>query len=101
MKFNISTISNLSGLVKSLVTGLTKLTFEDNFESFEAQDIEIALGETVSIRNELTFIPSKYIIVKQIGNGIVTTTTERWTLKKVNLTNHGPDPVTVSVIFTR
>jgi len=102
MKFNISTVSNLSGLIRSLISGMTKLSFEDNFESFEVQDIEIAPGETISIRNELTFIPSKYIIVKQIGNGLITTTDERWTLKKVNLKNHGTqDTVTISVIFMR
>lgn len=101
MKFNISTITNLPGLVRSLISGMTKLNFQDNFESFEVQGIEIAGGTTISIRNELTFIPSKYIIVKQIGEGLVTTTDKAWTLKEVNLRNHGTTLVKVSVVFMR
>ena len=101
MKFNISTASSLQDALKILLTGLTKISFTDNFESFEVQDIEIASGDIASVRNQLTFIPSKYIIVKQKGNGVVTMSDKTWTLSSLYLINNGPNDVIVSVIFMR
>ncbi len=106
MKFGFSSSTGLTDLVKKLMHGLGKLTFEDNMESFKAQDIEITSGKTVSISNKLTFIPSKYIIVSQEGHGIVTKTVSPdtgrgWDNKSVFLKNNGPDKVTITVIFMR
>lgn len=117
MKFSFSISKGLDDLVKKLTTGLGKLTFEDNMESFKVENITIpyssssvttnpALTNTVSISNKLTFIPSKYIIVSQEGHGIVTKgvnpdTGKGWDNKFVFLKNHGPDEVTLTVIFMR
>tara|TARA_A100001037_G_scaffold305615_1_gene346498 strand:+ start:3417 stop:3761 length:345 start_codon:yes stop_codon:yes gene_type:complete len=114
MKFNLSTAKDIKDFISKLTTGLGKLTFEDNMESFIVEDIEIRSGKTVTIRNELTFVPSKYIIVSQEGHGLVTKGKERstnssgsfarevdWNTQNVYLKNHGPNTVTLTVVFMR
>ena len=117
MKANsLSSAKNLQDLITKAIQALKKLTFTDNFEAFKAQDIEIAPGQIVSIRNELTFIPSQYIITSQEGNGLVTkakleivntpggtnNTTQEWNLNYLYLKNNGLDEtVKITVIFMR
>tara|TARA_B100000902_G_scaffold399965_1_gene474068 strand:- start:4565 stop:4879 length:315 start_codon:yes stop_codon:yes gene_type:complete len=104
MKFNLSISQNLKDLITKLNMGLGKITFEDNMESFKVENIEIRSGKTVTIRNELTFIPTKYIIVSQEGHGVVTRSKldgVDWNINNVFLINHGPNDVTVTVIFMR
>lgn len=101
MKFNISGVKDVAGLVRSLLVGMTKLSFKDNFESFEVQDIEITSGSEIKIANQLTYIPSKYIIVRQKGHGLITQSDKAWTEKVIYLTNNGPSDVTVSIVFMR
>ena len=100
MKFNLASIKDLVDLVNKLSIGLRQLTFEDNMDSFSVQDLEITSGDIVTIRNKLTFIPNKYIITSQIGNGVVTKT-GTWTKDFLYLKNNGPDLVTITVIFMR
>lgn len=112
MKFNLSTVSVLSSLTKALSDGLRKLSFDDNFESFTVEDViittyddtdaESVQGTTAVIQNRLTFVPTKYIIVRQKGNGMVSIPdTNQWNSKELFLINYGPDDVTISVTFMR
>jgi len=100
MKFNLGSAKDLKELAKKLMAGLTKLNFEDNVEHQLLEDKVIIAGSTVSIENKLTFIPSKYIIVSQEGNGLVTKT-GTWTNKTMYLKNNGAQNVTISVLFMR
>ena len=75
-KFNIiETISNMRSLTKELSTRLRALTFSDNFDSFEL-DITVpgaaAPNNEITVRNNLTQEPTRYIIVSQEGGGLVT-----------------------------
>lgn len=112
MKFNISTITLISSLTQSLSNGLRKLTFDDNFESFTVENVIIPIYDdtdastiaktTALIQNKLTFVPSKYIIVRQKGNGVVSVPdTNQWNSKELFLINYGPNEVTVNVTFMR
>jgi hypothetical protein len=56
--------------LRELFTGLTKLSFADNFESFTATTT-IAAGTEVPIRNELNAVPTGKIIVKADNNAVV------------------------------
>ncbi len=87
------------GWLLNLVTGLTKLSFEDNFESFTVTDLDIPAGQTVEITNELNITPSARIITRQSGNSLVTD--GDWDAGFVRLINNGANPVTVSVIYFR
>ena len=102
MKFSFANIENIYELIQELMTGVTRLSFDDNFESFEVKDVSIKSGDVASITNSLTVIPSKYIITAQEGGSIVAkTNTNRWNTDTVYLKNYGTDDVTISVIFMK
>ena len=99
MKFNITRLIDIQKLTKVLDNGLRKLDFANNFESQVAEDIVISATSEASIRNELNFIPKKYIIVSQSGNGLVTKSSTEWTSEYLYLYNNGASEVTITVIF--
>lgn len=110
MKFNLTSSINLVDLAKKLSVGLTKLSIEDNMENFKVTGVSIPAGDTVSIRNELTFIPTQYIITSQEGNALITKTkglddsgnaTLEWDNNFLYLINNGSSNVTITVIFMR
>ena len=101
MKFSLEKLNDLKELVRNLSIGLTNLTFGDNFVSFEEEVSIPAAGTEVQIRNKLPFIPTRYIIVEQIGNGICAKSDTKWTKDYLYLQNHGVGDITVKVIFFR
>lgn len=100
MKFRLEGLNDLKSLVKELAQGLRKLNFSDNWESFE-KDIEIDATSSIEIRNELQFIPSRYIVVDQTGNGLITRHTTAWSSDYLYLYNNGSVSVTATVIFLK
>lgn len=75
-KFNIiETLSDLKTITKELSTRLRALTFGDNFDSYEVSLTVpgvAAPNNEITTRNQLTVIPSRYIIVSQEGGGLIT-----------------------------
>ena len=110
MKFNLTSAKDLKDLAKKLTAGLNKLTIENNVDGFLVKDLQIPAGGIASVRNELTFVPSQYIITNQTGNGLVTrvsTDTDDtkemvWNSKLLYLKNNSTNnDVTISVFFMR
>ena len=99
MKFRLEALRTIEQLIKELSTGLRRLTFSNNFESFETT-VTIPATSTVIIPNQLTFRPTKYIIVSQTGAGQVTKEAD-WTDNQLFLYNNGGSIVTITVIFFR
>ena len=101
MKFNLERLRDVALVVKELAIGLTDLTFDDNFTSFE-KTVTISATSESQIRNQLKFQPTRYIIVDQTGNGLVTrSSTTDWNDNFLYLYNHGSNEVTVTVVFLR
>lgn len=69
-------------------------------EGFEAT---LVLGATteLEVRNELTFQPSRYIILSQTGNGLITKGSTAWTSNNMYLYNNGAEEVTIIVFFMK
>lgn len=101
MLFKLENVREVAKLVRELAAGLLKLDLVENFESFETT-LVIPATSDLEVRNELNFIPTKYIIVSQEGNGLITKKTGTdWTNDFIYLTNNGSVEVTVKVIFQR
>jgi hypothetical protein len=85
--------------LRELSTGLEKLSFLDNFKSFQVS-VEIPTGEEVAIRNQLSTIPTQRIIVRsnEGGLGVVDGDTA-WTTQFVYLKNTGLLNASVTVLF--
>ena len=98
MKFNLERLEDIVNLTRQLAVGLRDLTFGDNFTSFE-ETVTITATSEHRFRNQLNSIPSKYMIVMQEGNGLVTKGTSTWTDDFIYLYNNGAVSVTITVIF--
>ena len=100
MKFSFANMSKVIEIVEELAVGLVSLSFDDNFKSFTAQDVNIKAGKVARITNDLKTIPSKYVIVDQTGASIVTRSKEDvWTTENVYIKNNGSEDVTVDIVF--
>jgi len=90
----------LASSLRSLKTGLPRLTFEDNFESFEVTTT-IAAGATAVIRNEFrnNIVPTRRLIVRCTGTPLIVDGV--WDANFVRLTNTGAVSATITVIFLR
>ena len=98
MKFSFT---SLESLIRELTNGLTKLTFGDNFESFETT-VTINAFSVLAIRNELSVIPTRRMIVKQDLEAAISDSTTEWTKDFIYLENHnGSNNVTLTIIFMR
>ena len=101
MKFSLGTIFDLKQLLKELGTGLNRLDLVENFRSFETE-VTIAANTEEKIRNQLTFIPNRVIIVKQTGNALVTAGPTAWDSNFVYMKNHdGSNSATVKLLFLK
>lgn len=90
--------SDLFAWLRNFTSGFNgRLSFDDNFPSFIAQDIEIEAGETAEIPNQLSVTPNERYIVRQIGDGVITDGT--WDINTLRLVNNGAVTVTISVRF--
>jgi len=99
MKFNLEKIREMGKLVRDLSIGLVNLNFNDNFEGFEKELVIPATSE-LQIRNNLTFIPTSYIILSQEGNGLITKS-NTWSKDFLYLTNNGSVEVTLKIVFLK
>lgn len=90
----------LHATLKDLFVGLERLSFEDNFQSFEAT-VKIAVGQDLPIPNKLPVAPSKMIIISQTGNAVIKKGAKKWDGSTVSIRSYGPTDVTVTVLFMR
>ena len=98
MKFRLLGLRDLALVVRELANGLQNLDFSNNFNSFQTT-VTIPATSEAEIRNELNFIPEKYMIVNQTGNGLITKGTTDWSTDYVYLYNNGAVSVTATIIF--
>lgn len=98
MKFRIEQLRDVKDAIRELALGLRKLTFGDNFSSFE-EEVVISAGSELGIRNHLTKIPKKFIIVDQTGHGVIARGITEWSKELVYLINYGPEDVVATVVF--
>lgn len=95
--------ADLTKIIRELNVGLTRLTFDDNFESF-VTTVTIPAGTEVAIRNGLLngMVPRYRVILrgndgsKDVVDGVVA-----WNKDYVSLRNVGASSATLTVAFMR
>lgn len=92
------TVDLASGL-RDIYTGLTKLSFSDNFQSFRAE-ISFTGAQEVAIRHNLGAVPSSRIIVRSTASDIVDGDTA-WNENNVYMKKTGAGAATATVLFLR
>lgn len=96
--------NDLSQNIRDLVTIVKKLTFSDNFESFEVT-CTIKANTELAIRNELRggIIPSKRIIVRgDAYSPYVVDGDSEWTAQFVYMKNtHSTQDSTLNLVFLK
>ena len=90
----------LHASLKDLFAGLQRLSFEDNFQSFEVT-VKIDAGQEITIDNKLQVAPSKRLIVRQDGGGLITDGRKPWNNETVSLINNGATQAKVTILFLR
>lgn len=90
--------------LKDLSTGLLKITFKENFQSFTITDLSIPAGMEISIPNGFRTaypgkIPTGRIITRQQGNANIIDGPTMWTDRQVFLFNPSGNDAVISAIF--
>lgn len=92
--------------LKELSIGLLKISFKENFQSFNVQNLRIPAGVEVAIPNQFRTsypgtIPSARIITRQIGDANIIDGNTSWSDTHVYLRNPSANDATVSVLFLK
>jgi hypothetical protein len=92
--------------LKDLATGILKINFKENFQSFVVENLKIPAGTEVSISNQFKrsypgIIPSARIITRQIGDANIIDGNTVWNENQVFLRNPSANDATISVIFLK
>lgn len=91
--------TNLASTVAQLQAGLGSLTLDDNFQGF-TQEVEIAAGEEVLIRNKIRDrIPSGYWVISIAGQNTLTRGETEWTEANLYLKNRATTSTVKALVF--
>lgn len=94
-------IFTLNKLLNSYNVFNRSISIQSNFDGFIAEDVEIAAGATANIQHFLGIKPKWRIILRQVGNGVITDIPSDWSDKVISLKNNGAEAVTISVFIAR
>jgi hypothetical protein len=93
--------NDLSSCMKDLFVGLKRLSFEDNFESFQVTlKFEAGVSDVI-LDNQLSGVPSKWIVVRVTSGYVVLSDGPIWNAEKLSLRNSGASSGTATVLFMR
>jgi hypothetical protein len=89
-------------IVQEAFSTFTKsISLEANFNAFIGKDVVIKASSEVKIQHFLGVIPKWRIILRQVGNGVVTDVASGWNETYITLKNNGIEDVTISVFIAR
>ena len=82
--------------------GLNKsLSIQSNFDGYIAEDVVFPATTEVKIQHFLGIKPKWRIILRQVGNGVLTDVTSDWDNKVIALYNNGAVEVTATIFIAR
>lgn len=77
------------------------ISIQSNFDGFIADDVKIPATSSVKIQHFLGVKPKWRIILRQVGNGVITDIPSEWNDKVISLYNNGAVEVTLTVFIAR
>jgi len=94
--------ADLTKIIRELSIGLTRLSLQDNFDSFTVT-VTIPATTELAIRNQLVGRLPAYKLILRGGDNthLVVDGETAWNLNYVYLKNNHVDPLTVTVVFFR
>jgi hypothetical protein len=90
----------LNAGIRELFIGLRRLSFEDNFESFEYTG-SIAATTEISVQNKFSFIPSRYLVVDTTSGAVVGRGPTAWTSDRLFIKNYSASATVAKIVFMR
>ncbi len=97
-EWKVETFADVVRAFRAIRDVLQRLTFADNFESFE-EEVTIGATSEVSVVNKLDTIPSRYLVMEMVGDGTVRKGSTTWTSELLYLRNPSASSVTAKVRF--
>jgi hypothetical protein len=94
-------IASFNELVTSYNYFNKSISLQSNFDGYIAENIVFAIGEEVKIQHFLGIKPKWRIILKQVGNGVLTDIPSEWDDKTITLKNNGAVEVTATIFIAR
>lgn len=94
-------ISSVNDMANFLSFFTRSISFQSNFDGYIAENVDIAIGATVNIEHFLGVKPKWRIILRQVGNGVISDIPSDWSDKVISLKNNGAEAVTISVFIAR
>lgn len=71
--------------------------------NFNGQILEttISAGDTKTLSHNLGIVPLYRIILRQVGNGVITDVPSDWKANSIKLKNNGSEQVTLTILLVR
>lgn len=90
--------------LREMTTAITKINFNENFQSFIVTDVSIKAGTEVAIPNQFKnrypgVVPTGRIITRQKGDANIIDGNTEWNSNTVYLRNPSSNDAVVSVLF--
>ena len=98
-KFRIEGLKDIGRIVKELAVGLRDLSFNNNFTNFEI-DVTISNESTIIVRNQLSVIPTRYLVVSNDGDGVISKGST-WGINNISFKNNGTIEATVKIVVLK
>lgn len=76
------------------------ISLQSNFNCYVTQ-VKIPATSSVAIQHFLGVVPKYRIILRQVGNGVITDIPSGWTSDVITLYNNGAVEVTITVMIVR
>jgi hypothetical protein len=94
-------ITALNKVITGYSHALKTLSIQANFDGFIAENVVIKATSKVSIQHFLGVKPKWRILLRQVGNGVITDIPSEWNDKVITLYNNGAVEVTLAVFIAR
>jgi len=100
-----ATIDQVIESYNTLVTSYNyfnkSISLQSNFDGYIAENVVFAIGAEVKIQHFLGIKPKWRIILRQVGNGVLTDIPSEWNDKTITLKNNGAVEVTATIFIAR